>query len=36
MHGKGEFRWDDGRYYIGKYLNDKKHGYGTFYWPDER
>ena len=28
MHGKGIFRWVDGRVYDGEYLNDKKHGFG--------
>lgn len=28
MHGKGVFKWPDGRVYTGQYLNDKKHGYG--------
>jgi hypothetical protein len=26
----------DGRIYDGQYLNDKKHGDGTFTWPDGR
>lgn len=34
MNGQGEFRWYDGRRYIGAYKNDKKDGYGEFYWPD--
>jgi hypothetical protein len=25
MHGKGKYTWEDGRYYEGDYLNDKKH-----------
>ena len=28
MHGKGEFRWSDGRVYVGEYAADKKHGQG--------
>lgn len=24
--------WPDGRKYTGQYLNDKKHGFGTFEW----
>ena len=30
MDGSGEFTWPDGRRYVGEYLEDKKHGYGTF------
>ncbi len=30
MHGKGIFKWPDGRSYEGEYQNDKKHGRGTF------
>lgn len=33
MHGQGEFKWKDGRRYVGEYHNDKKEGYGEFYWP---
>jgi len=36
MNGKGEFKWPDGRKYIGNYENDKKEGHGVFYWPDGR
>ena len=36
MHGKGTFKWLDGRYYEGEYLDDKKSGFGTFGWPDGR
>jgi hypothetical protein len=36
MHGKGEFVWEDGRKYIGNYLNDLKSGYGKFEWGDGR
>ena len=32
MHGKGCFKWADGRTYIGEYKEDKKHGYGVFKW----
>jgi hypothetical protein len=28
MHGKGTFKWADGRSYVGEYKDDKKHGYG--------
>jgi len=34
MHGKGSFRWADGRKYVGEYINDLKEGYGEFMWPD--
>jgi len=34
MHGKGFFTTDDGRKYIGFYLNDKKHGYGEYTFAD--
>jgi hypothetical protein len=30
MEGKGIFKWADGRYYEGPYVNDKKEGYGVF------
>ena len=30
MHGRGTYIWPDGRKYIGEYLNDFKHGHGTF------
>ena len=26
LHGKGEFKWVDGRKYTGDYIEDKKHG----------
>lgn len=32
MQGKGTFSFKDGRKYIGEYLEDKKHGQGTFEW----
>ena len=28
-HGKGTFRWPDGKYYDGDWANDKKHGVGV-------
>jgi len=28
MHGKGTFKWPDGRVYVGEYFEDKKHGFG--------
>jgi hypothetical protein len=36
MHGKGEYKWKDGRSYDGDYLHDKKHGMGTYTWADGR
>jgi hypothetical protein len=32
MDGYGEFSWQDGKKYIGFYSNDKKEGFGIFYW----
>jgi hypothetical protein len=32
MHGYGEFRWKDGKQYIGYYTHDKKEGFGIYYW----
>ena len=32
MDGFGEFEWKDGKKYIGFYLNDKKEGFGIYYW----
>jgi len=28
--------WADGRKYEGEYVNDKKHGYGIYTYPDGR
>ncbi len=36
IHGKGTYRWSDGRVYNGQYENDKKHGYGVYIWADGR
>ena len=36
MHGNGKVEWNDGKIYEGEYENDKKHGFGTFSWPDKR
>ena len=36
MNGKGTHTWPDGRSYDGEYLEDKKHGFGIFIWPDGR
>lgn len=32
MHGHGEFKFPDGRRYLGFYSNDKKDGHGMFEW----
>ena len=29
MHGKGVFRWEDGRIYEGEYFENKKQGFGV-------
>ena len=34
MFGRGVFTWADGRSYYGQYENDKKQGYGEYYWAD--
>jgi len=34
MHGYGEFNWTDGKKYIGFYKNDKKEGFGIYYWDE--
>ena len=36
MHGKGVYKWLDGRLYTGNYVNDKKDGYGVYVWADGR
>lgn len=36
MHGKGTYKWLDGRVYNGTYKNDKKHGFGVYIWADGR
>lgn len=32
MNGYGEFYWSDGKKYAGYYVNDKKEGFGIYYW----
>jgi len=32
MHGYGEFKWKDGKKYVGLYVHDKKEGFGVYYW----
>jgi len=36
MNGQGSCKWQDGRLYVGTYINDKKHGTGTYVWADGR
>lgn len=36
MHGKGIYKWKDGRMYDGEYAEDKKNGYGVYVWADGR
>ena len=36
MHGKGTYKWLDGRMYHGSYKNDKKNGRGVYLWADGR
>jgi hypothetical protein len=36
MHGKGWFKFPDGRFYEGEYKNNLKDGYGVFNWPNKR
>lgn len=36
MHGKGTYKWLDGRLYHGNYVNDKKQGFGVYIWADGR
>jgi len=31
MHGYGEFRWKDGKHYIGYHSHDKKSGFGIYF-----
>jgi hypothetical protein len=36
MDGKGLFKWEDGRRYLGEFKGDLRHGSGEFRWPDGR
>ena len=36
MHGQGVYMGAAGRKYEGYYLNDKKHGFGIYKWPDRQ
>jgi hypothetical protein len=33
-HGRGIYRYHDGRVYDGHFVEDKRHGWGIFSWPD--
>ena len=32
MNGIGLFKWDDGRKYFGMFKDDKRHGFGIYFW----
>lgn len=34
MSGYGEFYWKDGKKYKGFYKNDKKEGFGVYFWAE--
>lgn len=36
IHGKGTYKWHDGRVYHGNYKFDKKDGFGVYIWADGR
>jgi hypothetical protein len=36
MNGQGIYKWVDGRFYHGEYLQDKKQGFGVYKWADNR
>ena len=36
MHGKGVFKWPDGRVYVGEWLDNNMHGHGVYTWKDGR
>ena len=33
-HGKGIYKWEDGRSYDGEWIHNKIYGYGEYKWPD--
>jgi hypothetical protein len=35
MHGKGEFKWPDGRHYFGEFFNGTMSGNGKMIWIDK-
>jgi hypothetical protein len=36
IEGQGEFKWPDGRHYIGEFVNSCMQGYGKLIWVDTR
>ena len=36
MDGNGKFTWEDGKTYIGSYVNDKKQGFGKLIWNNNK
>ena len=36
MHGKGDYRWKDGRVFTGIWFNGKMNGKGKFVWKEDR
>lgn len=36
MHGHGKIVYNNGTYYDGEFLHDKRHGQGVFVWADGR
>ncbi len=32
MEGKGEFKFPDGKFYVGEMKNDQRHGFGKMTW----
>lgn len=35
MEGPGEFKWPDGRHFIGDFYNCQLHGFGKLLWHDK-
>lgn len=36
IEGQGEFKWPDGRHYIGEFVNSCMQGYGKLMWIDSK
>ena len=36
IDGQGEFKWPDGRHYIGEFVNSCMEGYGKLSWLDPK
>jgi hypothetical protein len=34
LNGYGEFRWKDGRKYMGEFINNEREGFGIHKWPN--